>query len=311
MMKKAFLGKFSRSKTFSVITVIGIVLIFALNLIITHVGREKTLLVDTSYEGLYTLTDLMKDECAFVDELDGDEKVKITFCADPDTLIESDISRVVYFMSLQLEKQFDRIEVDTVNVTYNPTAVSKYKPTTLSEILPTDVIISYGDRYRVASTNAFWTSSSGVIGSYFGEYKMASLIMSVTNINTPTAYFVIGHGETYYDAENLDRQENADAAYLYDMLLERGLSTKTIDLDSVEEIPDDCVLLIINNPREDKTYKLATDSFLMSAGADHGVLAKKDDCENHIKCKDFYACEYIKKLNKPIEINQTGRVNII
>ena len=251
MIKKAFLGKFSRSKLFSVITVIGIALIFALNLIITYVGREQTLLVDTSYEGLYTLTDLMKEECAFVDELDGNEKVKITFCADPDTLIASDITRVVYFMSLQLEKQFDRVEVDTVNVTYNPTAVSKYKPTTLSEILPTDVIISYGDRYRVASTNAFWTSSNGVIGSYFGEYKMASLIMSVTNINTPTAYFVIGHGETYYDAENPDRQENADAAYLYDMLLDRGLSTKTIDLDDVDEIPDDCVLLIINNPRED------------------------------------------------------------
>ena len=172
MIKKAFLGKFSRSRILSVITVLGIVLIFALNLIITHLGRENTLLVDTSYEGLYTLTDLMKEECSFIDELDGEEKVKITFCSDPDTLIESDITRVVYFMSLQLEKYFDRVEVDTVNVTYNPTAVSKYKPTTLSEILPTDVIISYGDRYRVASTNAFWTSSNGIIGSYFGEYKM-------------------------------------------------------------------------------------------------------------------------------------------
>ena len=67
----------------------------------------------------------------------------------------------------------------------------------------------------------------------------------------------------------------------------------------------------VNNPSENKTYTLATDSFLMSAGADHGVLAQKDDCENHIECKDYYACEYIKYLNKPIEINQIGRINII
>ena len=242
---------------FSVITVIGIVLIFALNLIITHVGREKTLLVDTSYEGLYTLTDLMKKECAFVDELDGDENVKITFCADPDTLIESDISRVVYFMSLQLEKQFDRIEVDTVNVIYNPTAVSKYKPTTLSKILPIDVIISYGDkdgeidRYRVVNAQAFWTSSNGILTSYFGEYKMASLMMSVTSIDNPTAYFVADYGATYYDADKPDRAENIESAYLYNMLTERGLSTKILKLAEVDEIPDDCVLLIINNPRED------------------------------------------------------------
>lgn len=67
----------------------------------------------------------------------------------------------------------------------------------------------------------------------------------------------------------------------------------------------------VNNPNENKTYTIATDSFLMSAGADHGILAQKDDCENHIECKDYYACEYIKHLNKPIEINQIGRINII
>ena len=67
----------------------------------------------------------------------------------------------------------------------------------------------------------------------------------------------------------------------------------------------------VENPREDKTYKIATDSFLMSAGADHGVLAPKEECENYIECKDYYACEYIKHLNKPLEINQTGRVHVI
>ena len=49
----------------------------------------------------------------------------------------------------------------------------------------------------------------------------------------------------------------------------------------------------------------------MSAGADWGVLAKKEDCINYEECKDYFTCEYIKHLNKPIEINQTGRIKFI
>ena len=67
----------------------------------------------------------------------------------------------------------------------------------------------------------------------------------------------------------------------------------------------------INNPSKDKTYRFATDSFMMSAGADWGVLATKDEVEYHPECKDYYTCEYIKHLNKPIEINQTGRIKFI
>lgn len=253
MIKKIFKDKASRGTVFAVITVAVILLTLALNLLLTYIGTKKTLFVDTTYEGLYTLSDMMKEECAFIDKLEGDEKVKITFCADPDTLINSSIMRAVYFMSLQLQNEFDKVEViDDINVIYNPTAVSKYKPTTLTEILPTDVIISYGDRYRVVSTNAFWTSTNtGILTSFFGEYKMASLIMSVTSINNPTAYFVTDHGESYYDAADPDRKENADVAYLYNMLTERGMTTKTLKLSEVEEIPEDCVLLIINNPKTD------------------------------------------------------------
>ena len=67
----------------------------------------------------------------------------------------------------------------------------------------------------------------------------------------------------------------------------------------------------IDKPRTDKTYKLATDSFMMSAGADWGILATKDEVDHHKECKDYYTCEYIKHLNKPIEINQIGRIKFV
>ena len=78
-----------------------------------------------------------------------------------------------------------------------------------------------------------------------------------------------------------------------------------VDKEGKEHVID------IDNPRADKTYKLATDSFMMSAGADWGVLATKDEVEHHNECKDYYTCEYIKRLDRPIEINQTGRIKFI
>lgn len=64
----------------------------------------------------------------------------------------------------------------------------------------------------------------------------------------------------------------------------------------------------VENPRENKTYKIAADSFVMSSGADINVLAPKDKCVTHPFNKDFLTCEYIKHLNCPVEINQTGRI---
>ncbi len=64
----------------------------------------------------------------------------------------------------------------------------------------------------------------------------------------------------------------------------------------------------IENPREDKFYSVAQDSFMMFEGADFDVLAPKEECINYPFNKDFLACEYIKHLNEPVVINQTGRI---
>ncbi len=255
MKVNLFKGKSARTKTFAVISVLSVVLLLGLNLLITYLGLHGSAYVDLTPEGLYTLTDTMERECAFIDELDNDERcVTVTFCADPDTLIESTMARVIYFMALKMESRFDNFEVETVNIAYNPTAVAKYKPTSLSKINASDVIISYGDRYRVLSIESFWTvDANDKLWSYNGEYKMASIIKSVTAVDRPAAYFVIDHGESYYDTENPESQMSLDNAYAYDLLGECGMEVKTLKISEIDKIPEDCVLLIINNPKTDFT----------------------------------------------------------
>ena len=64
----------------------------------------------------------------------------------------------------------------------------------------------------------------------------------------------------------------------------------------------------VTNPDKNKKYKVVADSFIMTWGKEFGVLAQKDECEEYPFNKAFLTCKYIKHLDKPIVINQTGRI---
>ena len=254
MKIKQFIRGRAGKGALSALTVIAIAVLLVLNLLLTYFGGIGLMYVDMTPEELYTVSPEMKEHTSFINELDASQKITITFCTDRDILTANRSLRMPYFLALGLDLLYDNLEVKTVNVEYNPTAVSKYKANSLSKIDSTDIIVSSGDRYRVVSTDSFWVNDSdGNLYSFNGEYKLASVLMSVTKINRPAAYFVTNHGETYYDANNPSREENAKAQAIYDLLTERGLRVETLDLSdpAVTDIPSDCVLLIINNPTSD------------------------------------------------------------
>ena len=253
MKKSIFKGKSTRTKIFSVITIIGIALLFCLNIGLTYLSGQKLLVTDLTPEGLYTLSDKMLEVCHnILDPKDGEEakQIKITFCTDPDYLVASDSMRATYFMALSLQNKFDNITVETVNVTLDPTAVSMYKTTSRDSITSADVIFSYGAKYKIVKATSFWTSQNF---SYNGEYRVASILASLTAIDKPKAYFLTGHGESYYDPNDPESPMSRDLGVFADLLIERGLEIHTLSVSEVDKIPDDCALLIINNPRVDFT----------------------------------------------------------
>ena len=255
--------KTKRARIFAAVTLAAIVLLIVLNLLLYSVGLSKAFFFDMTPEGLYTLSDAMVDECDEIfDELraksQGEEnkkKIKVTFCTDVDYLLDSRDTRLTYFMALKLQNKYsDLFEVKTVNVRLNPTAVSEYKTTSLSQIKENNVIVSYGERYRIVTDQYFWTSGTKNDEYYNGEYRIASLMKSVTSLSRPAAYFLTGHGETVYDPSNKDSDMSKSLSSFAALLGERGLEIKLLDLSQVNKIPDDCALLIINNPTKDFSY---------------------------------------------------------
>lgn len=256
MKKSIFKGKSTRTKIFSAITIVGIVLLLGLNFVLTYFGGQKLFMADLTREGFYTLSDKMLEVChEILDPKEGEEakEIKITFCTDPDYLIGSDALRATYFMALSLQNEFDNVSVKAVNVANDPTAVAMYRTTSRDSITAGDVIFSYGAKYTIADATGFWTSKNF---SYNGEYRVASILASLTAINRPVAYFVSDacYETEYYDPANPDAEMSKDLGYFADLLRERGLEIRTIELSKVESIPDDCALLIINNPKKDFSY---------------------------------------------------------
>ena len=255
-----FRGKSKRTKIFTVITVCAVTVLLALNFLLTYLFGSYALMIDMTPEGFYSISNEMKKECdsifSRVKENDSSKKIKITFCNDPDFLMASRLTRMPYVMAQKLENKYpDTFEVEVVNVNLNPTAVAKYRPTSLSQIKANNIIVSYGDRYRVTTAERFWAEDESIY-YYNGEYRLASLMKSVTAVENPTAYFVTDHGETYYDPANPTSEMSLSMSTFADLLIERGLAIKTLCLSdpSVERVPEDCVLLIINNPTKDFEY---------------------------------------------------------
>ena len=254
-----FKGKSRRTKLFTAITAVGIVLLIGLNILLSYFGLQKTVFLDMTPEGLYTLSDAMVEECdkifGEIAEKGSKEKVEIIFCSDPDYLMNSKTSRLNYVMALKIQEKYpSQFKVKTVNVTTNPTAVAKYKTTSLADINSGNIIVSYGDRYRISTNDKCWVKGTYDEDFYNGEYRIASLIKSVTAIGQPSAYFVVGHGETYYDPDKPESEMSLSMAAFADLIKNRGLTIKLLNLSEVDRVPDDCALLIINNPKKDFTY---------------------------------------------------------
>ncbi len=260
-LMKFLKGKSRRTIIFSVITAALILVLLTVNVLATYFGGLNNAYLDLTPEGLYTLTDKMVEECAFIDELgerDGEKEITITFCADPDMLVESKLTRPTYFMALELQKRFDNIKVEPISIIANPNALAKYKTTSLSTFSASDIIVSYGDRYRIVSASYFWV---GDYEAYDGEYTLATLIKSVTAIEQPAAYFIDGHKELVYNENEPESEGTKATAKLYELLRAQGMKVGILNL-MTDDIPEDTALLIINNPREDfRVDKDKLDSF--------------------------------------------------
>ncbi len=240
-------NKFGRQGFLLGIFAILLCAVIALQLLLFSLFRDARFFGDMTTEGIYTMTDRMEKELMSVSE-----PVTVTFCVDPDRALADADLRPIYILAKQLSHEMQNIKVETLNLRADSHAADAFKVTAASEITEEDIIVSYGQKHRIASADTFYTvGENSERWSFKGEYQLAGMILSVVRVHAPVAYFTVGHGERYYDPENPTHADNASLESFYYTLLDLGMTVKTLNLDTAAAIPEDCVLLVMNGPTAD------------------------------------------------------------
>ncbi len=234
-----------------IITALVIAAVILLNVIFSALGAKYLWYIDMTRENLYTISDACYD---LLDETfktanerreeAGQEnvKVQIKFCDAYDNLMDQSTSRLVLTTALELAARYpDTIEVEHLDIYRNPSSVTPYKTSVHSTFVNTDVIVVSGGEYRPYRINSFFltSSESGTAWAYFGEKRLATAIVAVTQVEKPIAGVLMGHGESYQDAALVSLLELA------------GYEIRVIDNLLTYEMPDSCRTLVCYNPKTD------------------------------------------------------------
>lgn len=240
-MKKGFFQtkRFKYGVVAHSVTALVIVLAVALNVVVYSLASHFGLYTDMTSSDLFTLSDAMKDMLR-----DTDNEVKIIFCADPDELMaDTQYMQYIYKTAENLEAEFDNITVECHDVIKEYNFFKQFKDTEASTIHTDSVIITSGTEFRLMQPEAFFifdTENSSLAWAYNGEKKFAAAILQVTATDVPKVLFTEQHGETL----------TSDAAALVNLFVDAGFAVDTVNL-AKENIPEDCRIVVINNPRYD------------------------------------------------------------
>ena len=231
MLKKRSRGYTSASV---LVTVLVLALVMLLNTAFSVLAAHYSLFVDLTDTELWTLSDEAKRVIA---EADGD--ITVTFCHERDYIESSDTMKYIAGTAEEIAKAFPNVQVRYINSIKEPQLLEKYKYTEVSTIKTTSVIVESGSEFRVYAADAFFVTDTNTnnVWAYNGEEIFAAAFLAVTAAETPLACYTTGHGES------------VDAAFI-NTIAKAGYEPRTIDL-SKEDIPADCRLIIINDPRFD------------------------------------------------------------
>jgi len=251
-MKKDLLQskKFKYGSIAYAITALVIVLVIIVNALVLSIASKFGWYTDMTNSDLFTLSDSVKE---LLSEVDKD--VRIIFCSDPDELMADKLyMQYIHKTAKNLEEEFDNITVEYHDVIKEYNFFKRYADTAASNIYTTSVIVESGSEFRLIGPKDFFMFDQGEEDSpwaYKGEKKFAASILQVTAADAPGVLFTTNHGETIGNK----------ASSLISLFNEAGYTVDTIDLKK-EEIPEDCRIIIINDPKYDfQGYEAGDDSY--------------------------------------------------
>ncbi|MBR1862075.1 MAG: Gldg family protein [Lachnospiraceae bacterium] len=225
--------------TFGAYSIIGIVIAVAIFVFI-NIGvkqiPESYLMIDCTYNNMYTLTEDTKKYVAALDE-----DINIYVIASENGYDESVAKTLKRYEGLS-----GHIKVKYVDPNVNPRFYANYTSTAPSsgslivESSKRSKVIDYNDLYEQTYNMNYYTYNydSEVVG-YDAEGQITGAIDYVLSDDMPVMYITEGHGEYELEAGYTAALSKANIEY------------ETINLMSADGVPEDAACLLINGPMGD------------------------------------------------------------
>lgn len=210
----------------------GIAIFLLVNLIVDRLD----ITLDLSTENLYTLSEETRQVTA---GLSDDITIYYVVTAGQETqMIENVINQYQGLNHIQVIKR-DPLLYPTFTSRYTDEAVSDNSVILVNEKTGVYKYIPYTD---LLVLELAYEEGSGYYQNAVGldaEGKITSGILYVTAEDLPVMYTVTGHGETELNDTTVSE------------LSKLNIRTETLDTLSIESIPEDCALLLLNGPQND------------------------------------------------------------
>ena len=223
----------SRRGAFSAgLTALAVVAVLVFNLLLAQIP-EQWAQIDLTGSGIYDISDTSRDYLAGLEE-----DVEIHVLTDEDTLD----TRIARFLDIYADLS-DHLSLEYTNPTVYPSVLSEYGVES-DTIVVTCAATGQQESFDISDIIGYDMMSYYYYGTYTetdfdGESLLTSAIDSVLTGTTRTVYETTGHNESAVPISVGER------------FTRLHMSLERINLLTDGVIPDDCSLLIINEPDRD------------------------------------------------------------
>lgn len=239
-MKKNFF----KSKSFKygsnsiVMTIIVIAIAVVVNMFATLINYKA----DLTPEKLYSVSDFTTKT---ISKLDKDVTIYGLF----DEAAISNDNRIKEVTRLLEKYKSDKLKVEYIDPDKNVTILNQLNPNNTEDLQKGDFVVKCGSKTKVLTVSDLfevqynqYTGQQSITGLN-AEQAFTGALTYVTSEFTPTIYFLEGHDET----------ELSKLTYFTSNLKNNNYDTKSINLMTVDKIPDDAKIIMAVSPKKDLT----------------------------------------------------------
>lgn len=206
-----------------------------INLVMAKLPERYTIF-DMTDNQMYSLTDDSKN---MLRALDQDAEI-IVYCA------ESNFDESIGQLIRRYAGETSHVTITYVDPVTNP---QFYKNYSTSPMATGTIVVRSGEKFRIitqdelyvyeSTLNYYTYSYDNSITGIDAEGQITSALAYVTGEEEHVVYFTTGHGEDVYEESYCDLISKANASY------------NSVNLITLDEVPEDAECLIINNPTGD------------------------------------------------------------